>query len=257
MKKSILVILTFSLMLASCGKKEPIRGLVGNPLHLSAVIEAPEDTIGCSFRWVFSRKPPESNLDILSFQPDSRSFSIYFVPDIAGQYTVQSAIIGADGKDKSKSDFICEIAVDSTKDETSDSAGLGISENAPAPIYETSDKQKTPQVPSSTTSVKQAAPKPVNKVYDKGKSIPIVSGKYTIQISSWKTYKSAEKELARLSNMGLDAYIQKAVFKETKETWYRIRLGMFDSREEAKQSLNDFKKRYPNENFWIDNVRQD
>ena len=255
MKKSILVILAFSLMLASCGKKEPIRGLVGNPVHLSAVIEAPEDTIGCTFRWVFTQKPPESNLDILSFQPDSRSFSIYFVPDVVGQYTVQNAIIGVDGKDKSKSDFICEIAVDSTKGEASDSAGLDAAENAPAPVYEYGKKQKMPG--PSLAPKKDTTQKPAQKARVKGTAIPKVHGKYTIQISSWKSYDAAEKELSRLSNMGLDAYIQKAIFKETQETWYRIRVGMFDSRGEATLALNDFTKRFPNEKFWIDNVRQD
>ncbi|MDD5765769.1 MAG: SPOR domain-containing protein [Candidatus Marinimicrobia bacterium] len=253
MKKSILVVLAFSLMVASCGKKEPIRGFVGNPLHLSAVVEAPEDTLGCTYRWVFTQKPPESNLDILSFQPDSRSFSIYFVPDVAGQYTVQNAVVDAEGKDKSKNDFICEISIDSTGEGATDTTG--VSESAPAPVYESGTKQKAPS--TNIAPKKESVSETVQTGRVKGKAIPKVSGKYTIQISSWQNYNAAEKELTRLSNLGLDAYIQKAIFKETKETWYRIRVGMFDSHSEATSALNDFRNRFPNEKFWIDNVRQD
>lgn len=255
MKKLIFAVLLIILMLVSCGKKETIGGFVGNPVHLAAIIKSPDDTLGCTFGWVFTQTPPESNMDILSFQPDSRRYNIFFVPDVAGTYGIQYVIISPDGKVKKRNEFTCEIILDSTKIKEVDTTNMEYAEKAPAPIYESTEippGKKSEAFPKKTTP-----PPAISKTYIKGKNIPKVNGKYTIQLSSYKRYNMAERELARLSQLGIDAYIQKAVFKESGETWYRIRIGTFVSYREAKLTLNDFKKRFQNEDFWIDNVRQD
>ncbi|MBN2601436.1 MAG: SPOR domain-containing protein, partial [Candidatus Marinimicrobia bacterium] len=87
--------------------------------------------------------------------------------------------------------------------------------------------------------------------------IPTISGKYTIQISSWKTYAGAERAIGLMANLGMDLYIQKAYFKETGETWYRVRTGNFDTRTAARAAMEQLKSKLPHEQIWIDFVRQD
>ena len=90
-----------------------------------------------------------------------------------------------------------------------------------------------------------------------GKNIPKVSGKFTIQIASYKSYEKAEKAVQVLQGLGLDIYIQRAYFSESKEHWYRIRTGTFDSYQDAKVALRDLKSVVPNETPWIDTIREE
>ena len=64
----------------------------------------------------------------------------------------------------------------------------------------------------------------------------------------------AKKVAATLIESGYDAYIQKAFFKESNETWFRIRVGSYDNRETATavaQSLSKSRR----ETAWVDFVR--
>ncbi len=64
----------------------------------------------------------------------------------------------------------------------------------------------------------------------------------------------AKKVVATLIDAGFDAYIQKAVFKETNEIWYRVRVGSYDNRDTAvavAESLSSTRR----ERAWVDFVR--
>ena len=57
-----------------------------------------------------------------------------------------------------------------------------------------------------------------------------------------------------LIDSGYDAYIQKALFVETNETWYRIRVGSYDKKETATAVAKSLSKSRP-EKAWVDYVR--
>ncbi len=57
--------------------------------------------------------------------------------------------------------------------------------------------------------------------------------KYSFQISSWKNKAKAESEAAKLKAQGHNAFISDAYLSERKGTWYRVRIGYFNSIEET------------------------
>nr|MCS5614335.1 SPOR domain-containing protein [Candidatus Neomarinimicrobiota bacterium] len=88
----------------------------------------------------------------------------------------------------------------------------------------------------------------------RGSSIPYDKERFTIQVASKKELADAKKVVATLIDAGFDAYIQKAVFKETNEIWYRVRVGSYDNRDTAvavAESLSSTRR----ERAWVDFVR--
>lgn len=57
--------------------------------------------------------------------------------------------------------------------------------------------------------------------------------KYSFQVSSWKNKAKAESEAAKLKAQGHNAFISEAYVSERKGTWYRVRIGHFNSIEET------------------------
>jgi len=258
MKKIIVITTVLLLIFIACDKTEPVPGFIGKPVYLAPLVESMEDTLACTYGWSFNDKPEASNMDILSFQPNSRNFNISFVPDVAGGYVVAYSIVGPDGKVKDEKELICSIIEDTSSTETGDEESYALSEealNAPLPVYGDSESSAAPEKKAyAPPTVPKAVSRPTQP---RGQKIPTIPGKYTIQISSWKTYAGAERATGLLANLGLDIYIQKATFDETGETWYRVRTGNFDTRTAARAAMNDLKIKLPHEQLWIDLVRQD
>lgn len=78
-----------------------------------------------------------------------------------------------------------------------------------------------------------------NERYDYG-SDKNVSGmiftdgrKFSFQVSSWKDKAKAEVELKRLTNTGHNAFIIEAYLPNKGGNWFRVRIGYFDSAEDA------------------------
>ena len=63
-----------------------------------------------------------------------------------------------------------------------------------------------------------------------------------------------KKVAMELIDTGYDAYIQKALFVETNETWYRIRVGSYDKKETAIAVAKTLSKNKA-EKAWVDYVR--
>lgn len=61
--------------------------------------------------------------------------------------------------------------------------------------------------------------------------------KYTVQISSWKSATTAEKEASKLRKRGFDAFIIKVFVPAKGSTWNRVRIGYFNSVKEAEEFL--------------------
>jgi len=69
-----------------------------------------------------------------------------------------------------------------------------------------------------------------NRIYYNGKY-------YTIQVSSWRTAKIAEREVNRYKNLGFDAFIYQVFIKSKGGTWNRVRIGYFNSKDEAEEFI--------------------
>lgn len=63
--------------------------------------------------------------------------------------------------------------------------------------------------------------------------------KYIFQVSSWRNKAKANSELSKLKREGHNAFLQEAVVRGN--TWYRVRVGYFDSAEEAENYMNRLK----------------
>ncbi len=80
---------------------------------------------------------------------------------------------------------------------------------------------------SSTTATPAPATKPKVVVPVSG------SGLYTVQVSSWTERARADAQAARLTQAGFSAFVEDAAVSG--ETWYRVRVGRFDTQKEAEQ----------------------
>lgn len=252
--KKIIVFVIIVGAIVSCSRREPLQGIVGRPVHLAVQVKSPDDTLGCTFRWDFTKKPIESNMDILSFQPDSKSFNVYFMPDVEGEYRVRYLVVDSKEKVVDEREYIVEVTADTTKREVP---------AEPEVIYPEEVKVETTRViePEVEKAVTESIYVPLQPTTPKreirGESIPKIEDLYTIQISSWKTYNGAKRTLEMLKEFGINAYIQKAYFQESSETWYRVRTGIFNSYREAKIAMEDLCRKLPNEDIWIDYMRED
>lgn len=63
------------------------------------------------------------------------------------------------------------------------------------------------------------------------------NGKYVVQISSWKNKTIAEREVARYLKKGFQAFLTSADLPG-RGTWYRVRVGYFNTLEEAESSAS-------------------
>ena len=61
--------------------------------------------------------------------------------------------------------------------------------------------------------------------------------KYTVQISSWKSKSFAEHEVTKYKKMGHDAFVFSVYIESKKSVWNRVRIGYFDSKQEAEAFL--------------------
>lgn len=82
-----------------------------------------------------------------------------------------------------------------------------------------------------------SAPKPAAVPQSK----PSTIYKYTIQAASLRTQEDADQMTATLKRKGYSAYTVKALVRD-KEIWYRVRIGAFKDRIEAKPTLSKLKK---------------
>lgn len=59
---------------------------------------------------------------------------------------------------------------------------------------------------------------------------------YCFQVSSWKNLSKAEREVNNLINKGFNAFIVRVNLGGKKGVWYRVRIGYFNSLDEAREN---------------------
>lgn len=64
---------------------------------------------------------------------------------------------------------------------------------------------------------------------------------YCFQVSSWRLKSKAETEVEKLLKNGLNAFVTTANLSELDGTWYRVRVGYFNSLEETKRVKTQLK----------------
>ena len=93
---------------------------------------------------------------------------------------------------------------------------------APAP--------KKEPVPQEEPATPEATPaKPIRAALDLGPAKP---GEFTIQVSSYQTREEAKAYSAALERKGFHPFVVAATLND-KGTWYRVRLGRFQSEDDA------------------------
>lgn len=94
--------------------------------------------------------------------------------------------------------------------------------------------------PATTSPSLTSTSKPKTEPSRKFTPPPSGSGSYTVQVSSWTSKGSAEKEAAKLSTAGMSAFVEDAVIAG--ENWYRVRVGRYGSSVEAKAAATELAK---------------
>ncbi len=106
------------------------------------------------------------------------------------------------------------------------------------------ETKKSFKIDPPENTKKTAVKKPLKIVKSKKASSPekkISGGRLTIQVASLKDKKTALNMVARLKKKGYTAYLVSAEVPG-KGTWYRVRIGSFNTREETGKIRNRLKK---------------
>ena len=272
-------IVSFFVLILGCTRENPI-GYVSQPV--SVTINISEENNDLEFIWELTSIPNNSNLKNSDIQAGDDSYSVKFTPDVIGEYSIEASVFQYNDEIETQS-FSFNI-IESTKIENASNSEIGDSfpdtlaltqllsdSDSETKWFEGDDVSQyltsLDQDSSSSSSPKllentiekedpviPSPPKRKKKKQIKGQSIPYDSNRFTIQIASKKQLVDAKKVAATLIESGYDAYIQKAFFKESNETWFRIRVGSYDNRETATavaQSLSKSRR----ETAWVDFVR--
>jgi cell division septation protein DedD len=278
-KKKYIIILSL-LVLTGCSEKNPTAN-VGDRVTITA--DKPGENQDLDFIWEWTRVPDNSQVDNSKIMKDETNATIEFIPDVAGLYSLEvsifqyndeistqsfsyevlaNEIVEKEQEDKIKTettveveDAVAELLVENNEPKWYESESVAAaveeaSQTTEVPVVALEEPKAPPSPPPATT----AKPKKIKAKLIRGSSIPYDKERFTIQVASKKELADAKKVVATLIDAGFDAYIQKAVFKETNEIWYRVRVGSYDNRDTAvavAESLSSTRL----ERAWVDFVR--
>ena len=281
-KKKYIIILSL-LVLTGCSEKNPTAN-VGD--HVTITADKPEENQDLDFIWEWTSVPDNSQVDNSKIMKDETNATIEFIPDVDGLYSLEvsifqyndeistqsfsyevlaNEIVEKEQEDKIKTetteeveDAVAELLVENNEPKWYESESVAAaveeaSQTTEAPVVEL-EEPKTPPSPPAPPPATTVKPKKKKAKLVRGSSIPYDKERFTIQVASKKELADAKKVVATLIDAGFDAYIQKAVFKETNEIWYRVRVGSYDNRDTAvavAESLSSTRL----ERAWVDFVR--
>lgn len=233
------------------GRKESEPIFVGEPETI--IVEPPEDAFDVSYRWELLDLPDESML-VPDFSSQVNLFT--FTPDVEGDYAF-AVIVVSYGEEVSDHKFYFTATEDTSVVPREELAAAAAAPEAkPEPPVTARPKPVT--VPAAPPTKPKPAPakdvtraKPAAKEYRSD----VIEGHFTVQVSSWKTAKQAQKVLHQVDETGYDAYIQRVWLEDRNEVWWRVRIGDFTSVEDARALQKELNAIYPG--VWVDNVRKE
>ena len=281
-KKKYIIILSL-LVLTGCSEKNPTAN-VGD--HVTITADKPEESQDLDFIWEWTSVPDNSQVDNSKIMKDETNATIEFIPDVAGLYSLEvsifqyndeistqsfsyevlaNEIVEKEQEDKIKTetteeveDAVAELLVENNEPKWYESESVAAAVEEASQTTEASvvklEEPKTPPSPPAPPPATTVKPKKKKAKLVRGSSIPYDKERFTIQVGSKKELADAKKVVATLIDAGFDAYIQKALFKETNEIWYRVRVGSYDNRDTAvavAESLSSTRL----ERAWVDFVR--
>ena len=275
MTRNIYIII-FTFFVFSCSENNP-TGYVGQPV--TTTIDFPDESEDLEFLWELTSIPTKSFLINTDIQAGSDNYSVMFIPDVVGVYSIEVSIFQYNDEietqsftynisesldiDTSSISILNQVALDTLALNellASDNIEKNWYDSDMVNEYISSTAQDTLSI-SQEEPIKQKTilPSPskgkiLNKKPAKGELIPFDKNRFTIQIASKKKLADAKKVAGKLIEAGYDAYIQRADFKESNEIWFRIRVGSYDNRQTASavaESLSESQK----ETAWVDFVR--
>ena len=275
-RKSIFIILT---LFIACSKQSPTT-LVGEAII--ANVANPEEGLDLEYLWEFTNLPDQSSISNSDIDSGEDDLSITFIPDVPGTYSLEVSVFQYNDEISTQS-FHFEVLdnenlVSDIKDESNISESDEILaknddllNRSDAPkwfesedILEITTEMENdkllpkPQIKEDSERIIPSSPKKVETKKTtksiRGQSIPYDKNRFTIQIASKKELSDAKQVAVDLIDAGYDAYIQKALFKETNETWYRIRVGSYQNKDTAIAVAESLSKNRP-EKAWVDYVR--
>ena len=275
-RKSIFIILT---LFIACSKQSPTT-LVGEAII--ANVANPEEGLDLEYLWEFTNLPDQSSISNSDIDSGEDDLSITFIPDVPGTYSLEVSVFQYNDEISTQS-FHFEVLdnenlVSDIKDESNilesdeilaKNDDLLYRSDAPKwfeseDILEITTEMENdklipkPQIKEDSERIIPSSPKKVETKKTtksiRGQSIPYDKNRFTIQIASKKELSDAKQVAVDLIDAGYDAYIQKALFKETNETWYRIRVGSYQNKDTAIAVAESLSKNRP-EKAWVDYVR--
>ena len=275
-RKSIFITLT---LILGCSKQNPTF-IVGEAIV--ANVSSFEEDLDLEYLWEFSDLPDNSRISNSDISAGDDNLSISFTPDVSGIYSLEVSVFQYNDEVSTQS-FNFEVLnneslVSEGNEESNILENKDIITKNDDPLYNDDESKwfdsedvfelvaemekdtmtTKPEVEESSLIKIPSAPKKVTtkNTRDKtrGQSIPYDKNRFTIQISSKKELSDAKKVAVNLIEAGYDAYIQKALFKETNEIWYRIRIGSYQNKETAIAVAESLSRNRP-EKAWVDYVR--
>lgn len=104
--------------------------------------------------------------------------------------------------------------------------------------------------PASDTS-SPAKPQKVEEPKPSSLAIEMTAeGRFTVQISAWRSSMNAKREVERFQRAGYGAYVQRADIPSKGGVWYRVRVGQFNTRAEAERQARELEAQLDS-GFWI------
>ena len=275
-RKSIFIILT---LFIACSKQSPTT-LVGEAII--ANVANPEEGLDLEYLWEFTNLPDQSSITNSDIDSGEDDLSITFIPDVPGTYSLEVSVFQYNDEISTQSFHFEVLDNESLVSDIKDESNISESDETLAKnddLLYRSDAPKwfesedileittemendklipKPQIKEDSERIIPSSPKKVETKKTtksiRGQSIPYDKNRFTIQIASKKELSDAKQVAVDLIDAGYDAYIQKALFKETNETWYRIRVGSYQNKDTAIAVAESLSKNRP-EKAWVDYVR--
>ncbi len=232
------------------GKKEAKPIFVGEPETI--IVEPPEDAFDIDYRWSILELPdePDESLLIPDFSSQSNLFT--FTADVVGDYAFAVTVVSYE-EEVSDHKFYFTAMEDTSVVPRKEPEAVAAPEKKPETLVSTPPKPTAAPPPKAKPTPAKAVTRA--KSPRKKYRSDVIEGHFTIQVSSWKTAKQAQKVLQQVAETGYDAYIQRVWLEDRNEAWWRVRVGDFTAVEDARALQKKINVIYPG--AWVDNVRKE
>ena len=288
----IITLFTIITIFISCADKG-IEGYVGEEIVIAA--KNPDQTNDVDYTWILIEQPDGSLLNSSDLVSSDGGMKMIFEPDYPGNYIVdvvvskygdeisnQSWAFSIENADEVNQDNLKtdtpknsdppedwlneELSEEDIADETLDDEAFDDNieeEDYNESDYENSNQENieaSPVVEIPTEVIASPIKKPILESKPAAKkriaSIPERTDRYTIQVVSKKLLKDAESYADKLIGQGFDAYIQKVIFQQSDQIFYRVRIGSYDNINSAYETAKEVSKQLGMAT-WVDFVRKE